>query len=233
MILSNPVGREASTYFGTHGKIVGVVKDFHFASLHSRIEPIVIECFPGSHQLRSALCVYLLIRLKEGDIKTSLQSVQNTIQKVTPGSLFTYSFLDQDLNQLYTSEKRISILFKYFAMFAIFISCLGLFGLSSYSTRLRVKEIGIRKTLGASLSSIIQLLSRNFIIWIVIANAIALPLGLIFVNNWLQNFAYKVNIGYLPFILTIIISTGLGLIAVSYHSFMAALRNPSDSLRYE
>ena len=231
--VADPVGRMASTLFGTRGEIVGVVNDFHFASLHNNIEPLVIEHFPRSHQLKSAVTAYLLIKIKGTNIQASLQAIRGTIEKIAPGSLFVYSFLDQDLNRLYDSEQRMSNLFQAFALFAIFISCLGLFGLSSYSAQLRVKEIGIRKTLGASLPSIIQLLSKKYIVWIAIANVIALPLGWIYVSDWLRNFAYRTPINSLPFIITILISIGLAFFTVSYHALRTALANPVESLRYE
>ncbi|MBN2091048.1 ABC transporter permease [candidate division KSB1 bacterium] len=231
--LPDPVGRMASGVFGTQGEIVGVVSDFNFASLHNHIEPLVIEHFPLSHQLRQAVTAYLLVKIQGSAIQASLQSIQASLNKIAPGSLFNYSFLDQDLSQLYASEQRLSDLFKAFALFAIFISCLGLFGLSSYSAQLRVKEIGIRKTLGASLLSLVQLLSKKYVIWILIANGIALPLGWIYVSNWLNNFAYRTPIGSLPFIITILLSIGLAFIAVSYHAFKAALANPVEALRFE
>lgn len=155
------------------------------------------------------------------------------IEKIALGILFVYSFLDQDLNRLYDSEQRLSNLFKAFALFAIFISCLGLFGLSSYSAQLRVKEIGIRKTLGASLPSIVKLLSKKYVAWILIANVIALPLGWIYVRDWLHNFAYHTPVGSLPFIITSLLSIGLAFFTVSYHASRAALMNPVASLRYE
>ncbi|MCU0646213.1 MAG: FtsX-like permease family protein, partial [bacterium] len=231
--VADPVARMASTVFGTRGEIVGVVSDFNFASLHNFIEPLVIEHFPQSHQLKSALTVFLLIKITGSDLQACLQLIKTTIEKIAPGSLFVYSFLDQDLARLYDSEQRMSNLFKAFALFAIFISCLGLFGLSSYSAQLRVKEIGIRKTLGASLLNIIHLLSKKYIAWILIANVIALPLGWIYVSNWLSNFAYRTQIGSLPFIITILISMGLAFVMVSYHAIRAAVANPVESLRYE
>jgi putative ABC transport system permease protein len=231
--VNTAVGRMASSVFGTRGEIVGVVKDFNFASLHNYIEPLVIEHFPRTHQLHSALAVYLLVKIMGSNIQTCLHSIKTTIKKIAPGSLFTYTFLDQDLNRLYDSEQRMSNLFNAFALFAIFISCLGLFGLSSYSARLRVKEIGIRKTLGASLINVLQLLSEKYVAWILVANLFALPLGWIYMNKWLSHFAYRTNMDSLPFILTILISTAMAFMAVSYHAFRAALANPVQSLRYE
>jgi len=231
--VDDPVGRMASSIFGTKREIVGVVNDFHFASLHNSIEPLFIEHFPRAHQMQSALAVYLLVKINRVNIQTCLQSIKATIEKIAPGSLFAYTFLDQDLNRFYDSEQRMSNLFKAFALFAIFISCLGLFGLSSYSAQLKVKEIGIRKTLGASLLNIIHLLSRKYITWVLIANVIALPLGWIYVSDWLRNFAYRTQIDSLPFIITILISIGMAFFTVSYHAFRAALANPVESLRYE
>lgn len=231
--MADPVGRMASSYFGTRGEIVGVVNDFNFASLHNNIEPMVIEYFPRSHQMYSVLSVYLLVKITGSNIQACLQTIHATIDKIAPGSLLTYTFLDQDLNRLYNSEQRMSNLFKAFALFAIFISCLGLFGLSSYAAQLRVKEIGIRKVLGASLPSIIQLFSRKYITWVLIANFIALPLGWIYVSNWLNNFAYRTHIGSLPFIITILLSIGMAFFTVSYHALRAATANPVESLRYE
>jgi len=126
-----------------------------------------------------------------------------------------------------------SNLFQAFALCGIFISCLGLFGISSYSVQLRVKEIGIRKTLGASLLNIIQILSRSYLVWILAANLIALPLGWIYVRNWLQNFAYRTPIGISAFLITLLISMGLAWLTVSYHAIRAASANPVESLRYE
>lgn len=231
--VDQPVGRIASSVFGTRGEIVGVVKDFHFASLHNYIEPLVIEHFPRSHQLQTALSVYLLVKITGTNIQTCLQSIKTIIEKIAPESLFTYTFLDQDLNRLYDSEQRMSNLFKAFAVFAIFISCLGLFGLSSYSAQLRVKEIGIRKVLGASLLNIIHLLSKKYVFWVLMANVIALPLGWVYVSHWLSNFAYRTQIDSLPFIVTLLISLGIACFTVSYHAFRAALANPVESMRYE
>jgi putative ABC transport system permease protein len=227
------VGRTASSVFGTEGKIVGIVNDFNFVSLHTSIEPLVIEYFPRSHQLRSALTTHLLIKITGTNIHTAIQYIEATVTKLAPGSLFVYSFLDQKLGQLYDSEQRLSNLFKAFALLAISISCLGLFGLSSYAAQLRIKEIGIRKTLGATVFNIIHILSRKYITWVIIANVIALPLGWFYINDWLRNFAYQTPIGSMPFIITILISLGVACFTVSFHSIKAALSNPVESLRYE
>ena len=231
--LNNPIGRMAKTVFGNKGEIVGVVKDFHFASLHNVVEPLTIELFPSEHQMISVFCNYLLVRIKRENISETLDYLKTKIKKIAPASLFNYSFLDQDLNRLYDSENQMSNMFKAFAIFAILISCLGLFGLSSYSSQLRVKEIGVRKVLGASILNIVNLLSKNFMIWILMANLIALPLGWIFMSNWLNNFAYRIEISVMTFILTIILTICVALLTVSYQSVKVATADPVNSLRYE
>jgi putative ABC transport system permease protein len=231
--IDDPVGRTASGVFDTEGKIVGVVKDFHFASLHTSIEPLVIEHFPLSHKLKSALTAYILVKITGSNLQTSIEAIQTTINTIAPATLFNYSFLEEDLKKLYHSEQQMSNLFKAFALTAIFISCLGLFGLSSYSVQLRIKEVGIRKTLGASLFNILYLLSRKYFIWIMIANLIALPLGWFFVREWLHNFAYQTEIGAIPIVITILILFLVTLITVGYHALKTALANPVEALRYE
>jgi putative ABC transport system permease protein len=231
--IDDPVGRNASGVFGTKGKIVGVVRDFHFASLHNSIEPLVIEHFPLSHQLKSALTAYILVKINESSLQSTIEDIESAIKKIAPSTLFTYSFVEEDLKKLYDAEQRMSNLFKAFALTAIFISCLGLFGLSSYSTQLRIKEVGIRKILGASFSSLLYLLSKKYFIWILIANLIALPLGWFFMNNWLQNFAYKTEIGSIPFIITLILLFFVTLLTVGYHAVKTVMANPVMALRYE
>jgi putative ABC transport system permease protein len=231
--IDDPVGRIASGIFGTEGEIVGVVRDFHFASLHNIIEPLVIEHFPRSHKLKSALTAYILIKITGSNLQSSIGEIKTAINNIAPGSLFNYSFIEDDLRQLYHSEQRMSNLFKAFALTAIFISCLGLFGLSYYAAQLRIKEVGIRKTLGASIYNILYLLSRNYFIWILAANIIALPWGWFFVREWLHNFAYQTQIGSLPFIITILILFFVTLLTVGYHALKAALANPVEALRYE
>jgi putative ABC transport system permease protein len=231
--LENPVGKIASGVFGTEGKIVGVVQDFHFASLHNSIEPLVIEHFPRSHKLKSALTAYILVKITGANLQSIIDEIETTIHNLAPGSMFTYSFIEEDLHKLYHSEQRMSNLFKAFALTAIFISCLGLFGLSSYSAQLRIKEVGIRKTLGASLFNILYILSKKYFLWILIANVIALPLGWLFVRDWLHNFAYQTEIGSTPFIITIVILFFVTVLTVGYHALKAALSNPVEALRYE
>lgn len=221
----NYIGVNARTYWKGEGEIVGVVKDFNYNSLHDVLEPIVLELHP---EWTSNLLVNI-----ESNIPETLSYIEETISKIAPNNIFNYKFVEENLAELYENDQRMESLFKVFASLAIFISCLGLFGLASFTTELKIKEIGVRKVLGASLSNIIFNISSVFFKWITIAIVIAIPLGYYLMNNWLNNFAYRINIG----ILSIIISIGLSLIAaaaaVGYQSIKAAYTNPVDSLRYE
>ena len=155
------------------------------------------------------------------------------MKKFNPDMPFEFNFLDQKLDSLYDSEKRFGKLISYFTYLAIFISCLGLFGLAIFIMEQRTKEIGIRKVLGASISNIIRHVTKDFIIFIVLANIIAWPLGYYFMHKWLQNFAYKEDINIIIFLISGFISLALILVTVSLHGFRAANANPVDSLRNE
>ncbi len=231
--LEEPVGQIATTYFRARGEIIGMVKDFNFASLHNAVEPLVIEYMPVNSNIRSLTAAYLLVRIQGNDFTEVLAYIRTKIKEIAPNDLFLYSFLENDLNLLYKAEDRMSDVFKIFALFAILISCLGLFGLSTYSAELRVKEIGVRKVLGASLSSIVLLLSKEIVRWMILANIIALPIAWFAMNNWLQNFAYRINIGISTFILSVVLSLVTAWLTLSYQSIKAALANPVDALKYE
>ncbi|MCP4724773.1 MAG: FtsX-like permease family protein [bacterium] len=225
--LEKPLGQKANnTMGGNTGEIIGVVKDFHFASLHNKIEPLILDLQPyGGGRV--------IVRIRGGSISETLEFLKNKIDEIAPGHLFIYTFIDDKLSQLYLSEDRISSIFKAFSFIAIFISCLGLFGLSAYSAELRIKEIGVRKVLGSTLPGIIKLLSMEFVIWVLIANIVALPIAWYIMNKWLQNFAYKINIGIDSFITSALIALVLALLTVSYKSIKTALGDPVKSLRYE
>lgn len=231
--LKEPIGQMATTLFGTKGEIVGIVKDFHFASLHNIIEPLVIEYLPINSEFRSLAITYLLVKIQGSSIPEALEFLETKVGEIAPGSLFIYSFLDDNLNRLYESENRMSNIFKAFTLFAIFISCLGLFGLSAYSAELRTKEVGVRKVLGASVTNIVLHLSKEFVIWVIVANIIALPVAGYFMHTWLQNFAYQTNISLSIFIMSGILALAIALITVSYQAVKAGTANPVDSLRYE
>jgi putative ABC transport system permease protein len=206
--------------------IVGVIKDFHFASLHSPLEPFVLEYRPSWTN-------YVLVKVQGDSFQDVLTFLERKFAEIAPGNLFSYAFVDEVFDRNYMQEIRALDLFKAFSVLALLVSCLGLFGLTVYSAELRIKEIGIRKVLGASGSSIALLLSKNFILWVLLANAAAWPLAYLAMNRWLQNFAYQIEINIWTFIISALLTFLIALITVSYQSFKAAISNPVDSMRYE
>ncbi|MCF7920405.1 MAG: ABC transporter permease [Candidatus Cloacimonetes bacterium] len=224
--IEGPLGKMASNFRGTEAEIVGVVKDFHFASLHNRIEPLVIELNP-------AWSSNMIVRASNNDIAGVLNIIKDKFQEISPGSVFNFSFVDEKLEELYKNEQRMNTIFQLFTILAIVISCLGLFGLSIYYSELRIKEIGIRKALGAGSFHIVRLLTAKFFLWIALADLIALPLAWYAMHLWLQNFAFKISITALVFLISIAFSLIIMLISVSYHSLKAATRNPIKALKYE
>lgn len=224
----NLIGKKLYNYSeGRTRQIIGIVEDFHFESLHNRVKPLMIVPRSDSdHKL-----VY--VRIRPGTISASIQALKSIWKKYSSGNPFEYHFLDQTIGQLYTSEKRMGKIFQSFAFFAIFISCLGLFGLASFTAEQRTKEIGIRKVLGASAGNIIIYLTKDFSKWVLAANAIAWPVAYFTMQKWLQNFAFKTDVGLWVFVLSAALSFAITLMTVGYQSAKAALANPADSLRHE
>lgn len=212
------------------GKIIGVVKDFHFSSFHKKIEPLVIVQPNEKHNARLRL---LSIRLKPGNLKKSVASVKSTWEKVDPSAPFNFYFLDQYLDNQYRAEQRTAKLLSYFSFLAILIACLGLYGLTLFMTETRTKEIGVRKVLGASVKSIVTLFTKDFIKWILIANIIAWPSAYFFMNKWLQTFAYKIELSWWLFAFSGFIALIIALATVCIQAIRAAKANPVKSLRYE
>ncbi|MBU0475144.1 MAG: ABC transporter permease [Bacteroidetes bacterium] len=209
-------------------KIVGVVKDFHFESLHQPIQPFVMQLFN-----RRGFGRYTAVRLSTDNLRESLESIETIWAKYAGNQQFEYTFFDEDFNRLYQSEERTSKLFAGFSLLAIIIGCLGLFGLAAYTAEKKTKEIGIRKVLGASIQSILVLLSKEFIKWIIIANIIAWPIAYYLMNKWLNDFAYRMNISIKVFIFAGTTALLIAFIAVGYQVVKAAVANPVDSLRNE
>ena len=207
------------------GVIIGIVKDFNFKSLRTKVEPLVIRV--GEYYN------YILVRINEKNVQNSIDRIRAIWDELNPDYPFEYHFLDNDYEQLYIPEIRLSNLFSYFTFLAIFISCLGLLGLVSFMAQQRTKEIGIRKVLGSSVPGIIRLLSMEFTKWVILANIIAIPLGWLFMNKWLQNFAYRTNIPWLIFVLAAGLVLLIALITISFQSYQAATANPADSIRQE
>lgn len=208
-------------------EIVGVVKDFHFEDLHVPIAPYGFQLkTPPQYN-------YMIVHANQGNINSILKSIQNIWHNLNPTEPFEYSFLDEDFQKNYDAENRLASIVGYFTAIAILISCLGLFGLATFSAEQRIKEIGVRKVLGASVTSIVTLLSKDFLKLVAIAILIASPLAWWAMNKWLQSFAYKINIGWMVFAITTLVAIFIALITISFQAIKAAVSNPVDSLRSE
>ena len=225
MGLKNPVGQSIRLW-GKEKQIVGVVKNFHFQSLRDKINPMIITFLPD-------LTVSIMAKLEAGTEAQTLASIKQLYAKFNPGSAFEYQFLDTAFQKLYAAEERVSVLSKYFAGLGILISCLGLFGLATYASEQRIKEIGVRKVNGATILEIITLLNRDFVKWVVLAFVIATPIAYYVMHKWLENFAYKTPLSWWIFALAGMLALGIALLTVSWQSWKAATRNPVEALRYE
>ncbi|MFC2160422.1 ABC transporter permease [Acidobacteriota bacterium] len=230
MGIKSPVGKQFS-YGKSQGTIVGVMKDTHFRSLHIAIEPHVFFMMEDVSQATEYGVV--LIKINGEQTKEALAKIQSVWEGINPNSPFEYHFLDQKYDSLYRKEQQIGTILNAFTLFAVFISCLGLFGLASFLTEQRTNEVGIRKVFGASETGIALLLSKQFIKWVLIANIFAWPAAYFIMNKWLQSFAYRIDISIWIFLLSAVLAVGIALITVSFQAFQAARANPIDSLRYE
>jgi len=208
--------------------IIGVVKDFNFESLQTKINPHVFRFKKEGFNWG-----YITIRVAPNDIKRTLAGIETTWKEFTSNDPFTYFFLDEDFARLYKEEKQNAQLAVLFAILAIFIASLGLFGLTSFAVEQRTKEIGIRKTMGASIFSIFMLISKEIIVPVTISAAIAIPVTFYLANSWLQNYFYRINLGVLDFLLGFIAAIVVALATISYRTIKAAKANPVDSLLYE
>ncbi len=220
------------TYYGDNyvnakGKIIGVVKDYNIHSLQQPMEPLIILLG------KKYLLTYMLIKISPENIPATMAFIEKTWGKYDHQHVFSYAFLDGIFASQYQSEKRMGTIFWIFALMAIFIASLGLFGLSNFMIAQRTKEIGIRKAHGAGIYNILIMLSRQFAVWVMIASVLALPLSYIIARKWLENFAYRTTIGLLVFVLAVIIAITVSMITISYHAWHTARMNPVDSLKYE
>jgi len=213
------------------GVIIGVTKDFHFSSFHNAIEPLIITIPEKSKQ--DLFFPTLAIRIKAGTQANSVASIEKTWKEQIPNVPLNYYFYDESLNAQYNSELRIETIFTYFSFLSILLACLGLFGLVSLSAEQRTKEIGIRKVLGASIPNIASILTKDFLILVLVSNLIAWPVAYYFMNKWLQDFAYRTELSWWIFILSGGIALIIALATVSSQAIKAASANPIDSLKYE
>ncbi len=220
----NPIGKQ---FEGTPVKtVIGVVKNFNFFSLHTEIGPLIMSVRPDIYN-------YLFVRIKPGDIPATVDFVERTWKNIVPGRPFDYSFLDKYFDDIYKADNQTGRMFGFFSSLAIFIACLGLFGLASYTVEQRTKEIGVRKVLGASVGGVVLLLSKDFLKLVFAAAIVATPVSYLVMSNWLREFAYRINIGPFIFILVGLTAFGIAFITISFQAIKAATSNPVKSLRYE
>ena len=222
--MKNPVGQQ----FEYHGRrsIIGVIKDFNFYSLHQQVKPLILFIAPYWYHS-------LYIKIRGNNQAKTIQFIEQTIKQSIPDYPFVYSFLNDDLNKMYRVEENIESILTMFSLLAIFISCLGILGLIAFVTERRTKEIGIRKVLGASATSVVFELTKDFMKWILLANVLAWPAAYYFMNKWLQDFAYKIELSWWMFAIAGGIALLIALATVSFQAIKAATANPIDSLRYE
>lgn len=223
MTNENAIGKPL-TMWGNKGEIVGVVKDFNFKTIQHKIDPMVLRFQPGS---------IAIIRTKPGTTEQTIKALEKINARLNPAYPFSYSFVDQEIDKLYKGEQQMGSLFNLFAILAIIISCMGLYGLSAFMAEQRTKEIGVRKVLGASTGNVVYLLSSGFTRLILIATAIAVPLAWWAINNWLESFAYRVQVSWLVFALAAFSALLIAWLTVGYESIKAAIANPVKSLRSE
>ncbi len=227
MQLEDSIGRRFAMYNEqTEGTIIGVVKDYHFQTLTNEIGPIMIttlDWWRGE----------AFIKINPGNVTETLRIIEESFNKFAPGFQFQYSFLDEDIDELYHGFYEMGSIIKYFAILAIFISCLGLFGLASFMTEQRTKEIGIRKVLGSSVSTIVILLSKGFTKWVLLGNFIAWPIAFNAMNKFLAMFAYRAELNIWLFIISGLLALIIALVTVGYQTIKAANSNPVEALKYE
>ena len=224
----NAVGKDFK-YGNQRGHVIGVINDFHFESMHQPIVPLVLVMFPSSQ----AYFNNLSIKIAGNNIPAALSYLEKTWRKFLPETPYQFTFLDENFDKLYESEQRQGTIFIVFACIAIFIACLGLFGLSAFAITQRIKEIGVRKVLGANVSSIVTLLSKDFLKLVMIAAIFAFPVAWYAMNYWLKDFAYRINIQWWVFVLAGILAALIALITVSFQAIKAAVANPVKALRSE
>ncbi|MCD4693623.1 MAG: ABC transporter permease [Calditrichales bacterium] len=226
-IHENPVGQSVlCNWPKSDRKIIGIVNDFHFESLYEQIRP-------AAFVMHHPMCWKLMVKVKPSNAISSINTIKEICQNFYPDWIFEFHFLDDRLENIYQADKKTFQLMGYFTMLAIFIACMGLFGMASFMIKQRTKEIGVRKALGASIAHILITLTKDFTKWVIWANIFAWPVAYYAMNKWLENFAYKIEIGWWVFILAGGIALIIALLTVSCQAIMAATANPVESLRYE
>ena len=225
MGMEQPVGQNLE-FWSQPGQIIGVVKDFHLQSLHVPIEPLILRYAPDYNWM-------LYVRTRAGETQQAIAALEDVHTQYNAAYPFEYHFMDDEFDRMYRSEQVMGRLANYFAIIAVVISCLGLFGLASYAATRRTKEIGIRKALGASVTSIVLMLSGSFVRLVLIGFAVAAPLAYFLMQRWLDNFAYRTDVALWVFVVAGVVGLVIALLTISYRSFRAAQINPVEALRYE
>ncbi|MFC2158894.1 ABC transporter permease, partial [Acidobacteriota bacterium] len=220
--INDPVGK---TYSPGRVTIVGVVADFHFNSLHTRIEPVAIR---WRHWTNRAC-----IKIAGSNVSATIKKIETIFSEFCPGFALEYEFLDESFARQYQAEQQLEKILTYFVILAIGLSCLGLFALTAFMAQRKIKEIGIRKVLGSTNTGIVVLLSRNFAQWILLANVVSWPIAYLVLQAWLQGFAYHISVGPMVFIISGVLALGIAFLTIGYQALKAASSNPADCLRYE
>jgi putative ABC transport system permease protein len=208
------------------GQVIGVVKDFNYKSLYDKMETTVLQIFPDA-------AWKVAVKMQTKNIGNTVNSVRSVWNKFTQEYPIEYKFLDENFEQMYNAEDKLKSLLTIFTSIAIFVGCLGLFGLAAYTAERRRKEVGIRKVLGASTQGVVFLLSKDFIKLVVISLLIASPVAWYFMNKWLEDFAYRISISWWVFVIAAIVALSIAFITVSFQAIKAAIANPVKSLRTE
>jgi putative ABC transport system permease protein len=224
--LTDPIGKKCSIWPATNGTVIGVVKDFPFHTLHQEIGPLALTYYPDVGH-------FISIKIKPFDLQSTIQFIKKTIDSFEPVHPFMFSFMDETFDSMYQREQKTGSFFGYFSAIAIFLAYLGLFGLVAHKVESRIKDIGIRKVLGASAGEIFVYLSKEFFLLIGIANLIAIPIIFFAVTEWLRTFAYRITVGGEIFLLSFGLTLIVAFLTVSFQTIRAATANPVDSLRYE
>jgi putative ABC transport system permease protein len=224
MGLDSPIGKWID--HAERGEIIGVVHDYHYMPFTYEIEPLLLLYRPYMYR-------FAMARISGQNVSSTIDHIKTIWNKFAVDYPFEYHFFDEDFERIYWSEQRMGRLFQYFTVLAVFISCLGLFGLASFMAEQRTKEIGIRKVLGASVAGITVLLSKEFTKWVIVGNVIAWPVAYLAIKSWLQGFSYRVDISITTFILSGVLALVIALLTVSYQAIRAAIADPMEALRYE
>ena len=226
----DPIGKRCR-FDGQEGVVIGILEDFHFKSLYNQVEPLAMRhLYKGGNAGGAGI---ISLKLGSHDIPGTLKDLEETWKKFSSYFPFQYAFLDETIDSVYRTEIRLSRSLTTCTIIAIFLACLGLFGLTSFTAERRTKEIGIRKVLGASSKGIFMMLSKDLVKWVVLATVLAFPLAYYAMQEWLKRFAYRIGIGLGTFVLATAFSLLIAFLAMGWQSVKAATSNPVDSLRYE